>query len=287
MDNAASPTLRQWQIAEALRGYRMRREVTIAQAGELLKPLGKRWSAAKVQRIEARGYSPRPHEIEQLAEAYRIKKSEVRDLLEMAQEARMKGWWQSSALPKTFHTMAGLEREARIIREFELAVVPGLLQTSDYARALMKASDIPVTVEVMESRIAARMTRQHIFDSDNRPEMQIIIAEPALRSPFGGRRVMRGQLERLIDEVAEHSVVIQILPISTGAHPGVDGAFTILTIPELENDIGYMEGLMGAVYLESKDDVRACNMRFAALSTLALSPDKSNKLLRSILAEHD
>lgn len=286
VDEGVSPTLRQWQLAEALRGYRTRRELTIAQAGEKLKSLGKRWSAAKLQRIETRGYSPKPPEIEQLAEAYELKKAERNELLDMAQDARKKGWWQSSALPKVFHTMAGLECAASTIREFGLAAVPGLLQTSDYARALMSVSDSPVAAEVLESRIAARMTRQHILRGMTPPELQVILAEGVLRNPVGGVRVMRGQLERLIDELANANVAMQVLPADVGAHPGVDGSFMILTIPSLEHDVGYCEGMMGSVYLETQEDVRSCNMRFAALSTLALSPDKSAKLMRNILAEY-
>lgn len=286
MEQGTSPTLRLWQLAEALRGYREQAKLTIDQAGKVLKPLGAKWSRSKVQRIEARLYAPKPSEVEQLASAYGISKRDTVPLVEMTKEARVKGWWQSSALPNHVHTMVGLERAAKSIRQFSLSMVPGLLQTSDYARGLMTAIQPLTPPEGLEAKIAARLTRQHVLTESNPPELHIILAEPAVRWPVGGNHVMAQQVQRLLDLQGDPNITLQLIPFSAGANPGMEDAFTVLTLPHLASDIGFVEGIMGSLYLESQDHVRTCLMRFATLSELALSPTKSSAFLLTIIEEY-
>ncbi len=286
MEHGASPTLRQWQLAESLRDYRERAGLTLEEAGSQLKPYGQRWSRSKLQRIETRLYAPKPAEVEHLADTYGIPASEAGALVEMAAEARQKGWWLSSALPKHFHTFAGLEQAATALRVFELALVPGLLQTYDYARALVAAIEPGTPPEVLEHVVAARMTRQQVLTRPTPLNLQVILSEAVLRCPVGGKRVMRGQLERLVEATSELDVSLQVVPLAAGPHPGMEGAFTILTLPELDSDVGFVEGIVGSLYLESQDDVRRCTMRFAALSSQALSPSDSVDLVSSILTEY-
>lgn len=286
MDEGVSPTLRQWQLAEFLRDKREQKTWTMEDATERLKPTGKRWSRSKVQRIEHRLYVPKPSEVEQIASAYELTDTESTELLHMCQEARRKGWWQSSALPTSFHTMAGLERAATVIRDFEQSLVPGLLQTSAYARALMAAIEPLESPEILESMIAARLTRQHILNRDNPPQLHAIITEAVLRWTVGGQRVMNEQLQHLIDRSGDKNITIQVLPFDTGPNVGMEGAFRVISLPQLSNDIGYAEIATGGIYIELRDDVRRCVMRFATLSNQALSPAASVKFLRSILAEY-
>lgn len=286
MAAGTSPTLRLWQLAESLRNHRDRNGFTIEQAAERLRPHSPRWSRSKLQRIETRAYAPQPTEVANLIDVYAISADEGAVLTEMAGEARQRGWWQSSALPKSGHLLVGLEQAATTIRQFELALVPGLLQTSDYVRAVLTATDPALPIEVAEGFVAARMIRQQVIKREEPVTFHAVVAEAALHCPVGGRRVMRGQLERLIDLAAEPHIAIQVLPLTAGAHPGMEGSFTLLTLAELDSDVGYVEGQMGAVYLESKDDVRQCTMRFAAVSALALSPADSRKLLTERLAEY-
>ena len=284
LERGVSPTLRLWQLAESLRRYRERAELTIEEAARRLKPRSPRWSRSKVQRIETRSYAPQPAEVEHLAAVYEVPADEAAALVQMAREARQKGWWQSSALPKSFQTMAGLEQAATTVRQFELAVVPGLLQTSDYARALVAAIEPTTPPEMLENRVAARMIRQQVLTRPDPLEYQVILSEAVLRCPVGGKRVWRGQLERLVETTGEPAVTIQVLPFAAGPHPGMEGAFTILTLPELASDVGYVEGITDSIYLESQDDVRRCTMRFAVLSSLALSPAESAELISTMLA---
>ncbi|HWR49076.1 MAG TPA: DUF5753 domain-containing protein [Pseudonocardiaceae bacterium] len=179
-------------------------------------------------------------------------------LVRMAREARQKGWWQSSALPKPTQTMVGLEQAATTVREFALALVPGLLQTSDYARALMTTNEPTTPIEVLENRIAARMIRQHVLTGADSLIYEVIFSEAVLHSPVGGSRVMRSQLENLLELSGQPNITVQVLPFAAGAHPGMEGAFAIVTLPDLAHDMGYAEGPAGSIYLEEQDDVRRC-----------------------------
>jgi len=286
VERGISPTLRLWQLAESLRGHRERNELTIEQATGRLKPRSPRWSRSKLQRIETRSYAPLPAEVEHLAAVYEVPADETASLIQMSREARQKGWWQSSALPKHFQTMVGLEQAASTVRQFELALVPGLLQTSDYARALMTTIEPTTPIEVLENRVAARMIRQHALTSADPLTLEVILSEAVLRHPVGGKRVMRGQLERLVELTGQPNIAIQVVPFAVGPHPGLEGAFTLVTLPGLAHDVVYVEGPAGSVYLEERDHVRRSVMRFAVLSSLALSPAESANLLSTTIAEY-
>jgi Domain of unknown function (DUF5753)/Helix-turn-helix domain len=269
-----------------LRGHRERAELTLEQAAARLKPHSPRWSRSKLQRVETRSYAPQPAEVEHLAAVYEVPADETAALVQMAREARQKGWWQTSALPKHPQTMVGLEQAATVMREFALALVPGLLQTSDYARVLMTTLEPTTPIEVLENRIAARMIRQHVLTGADPLSYEVILSEAVLHHPVGGHRVMRGQLENLLELSGRPNISIQMLPFAAGAHPGMEGAFAIVTLPDLAHDVGYVEGPAGSIYLEKQDDVRRCTMRFAVLSSLALSPAESAKLISTTLEGH-
>ncbi|MGH3903750.1 MAG: helix-turn-helix domain-containing protein [Pseudonocardiaceae bacterium] len=286
MDRGVSPTLRLWQLAESLRGHRERAELTIVEAAGRLKAHSPRWSRSKLQRIETRSYAPQPAEVEHLAAVYEVPADETAALVQMAREARQKGWWQSSALPKLTQTMVGLEQAATTVRQFELALVPGLLQTSDYARALMTTLAPTRPIEVLENRVAARMIRQHVLTGADPLTYEVILSEAVLRCPVGANRVMRSQLERLLELTSQPNITIQVLPFSAGPHPGMEGALTLLTLPDLAHDVVYVEGPPGAIYLEEQDYVRRCTMHFAVLSSLALSPAESTDLISTTLAQY-
>ncbi|MGH3827068.1 MAG: DUF5753 domain-containing protein, partial [Pseudonocardiaceae bacterium] len=217
---------------------------------------------------------------------YEVTASETAVLVRMAREARQKGWWQSSALPKPFQTLVGLEQAATTVRDFALALVPGLLQTSDYTRALMTTITPTTPIEVLENRIAARMIRQHVLTGADPLAYKVVCSEAVLHCPVGGSRVMRGQLEQLLELSGRPNISIQVLPFAAGAHPGMEGAFAIVTLPDLAHDVGYVEGPAGSIYLEEQDDVRNCIMHFAVLSSLALSAAESAELISTTLERY-
>ncbi len=284
MEHGVSPTLRLWQLAESLRGHRERTGLTIEETARRLREHSPRWSRSKVQRIETRLYAPQPAEVEHLAAVYGIPADETAALVTMAREAKQRGWWQSTPIPGTLRTFVGLEQAATTIRQWELALVPGLLQTSDYTRALFAAMEPTLPIELAETRIAARMIRQQALTRDEPVQYQVVLSEAVLRSVVGDRRVMRGQLEHLADTAARPNVTIQVVPFAAGAHPGMAGAFTLLTLLQLATDIGYVEGQGGLIYLEDRDAVRRCTMHFGMVSSLALPPSDSRERISTTLA---
>lgn len=285
-DHGVSPTVRLWQLAESLREHREHAGLTIEQAAERLKPRSPRWSRSKVQRIETRLYAPQPAEVEHLAAVYDLAAAEATAMVAMAREARQKGWWTTSPLPKPTQTLIGLEQAATTVRQFELALLPGLLQTSEYARTLMSAMEPATPVETLESRVAARMARQHVLTRAEPLQFQVVLGEAVLRCPVGGRRVWRSQLERLVEFTGQANITIQVLPFAAGPHAGLEGAFTLLTLPQLASDVVYGEGPIGSALLESQDDVRWCTMCFAVLSSMALSPSATLDLIGTTLGEY-
>ncbi|MBB5907176.1 helix-turn-helix domain-containing protein [Actinoalloteichus hymeniacidonis] len=286
LTSGVSPTLRLWQVAESCKNYRDAAGLTIEEAAERLRSRSARWSRSKIQRLETRLYAPQPTEIEQLTAGYGVPADEAAALVQMAREARQKGWWQTSAIPKHFQTFVGLEAAATEIRQFDLALIPGLLQTSDYARALMAAIEPATPPDVLEHLVAGRMSRQQVLTRADPPHLSVIMSEAVLHCQVGSRRVWRGQLERLLEAIDSQNIVIQILPFTAGPHPGLEGSFEVLSLPDLACDVGFAEGTIGSLYMESPEDVRRCVMRFATLSTVALLPDASAALVSSVLKEY-
>ncbi|MGH3803215.1 MAG: DUF5753 domain-containing protein, partial [Pseudonocardiaceae bacterium] len=238
------------------------------------------------QRVETRSYPPQPAEVEHLAAVYEVPADETAGLVRMAREARQKGWWQTSAVPKPYQMMVGLEQAATMMRQFELALLPGLLQTSDYARTLMTTIAPTTPIEVLENLVAARMIRQHVLTGADPLTYEVVLSEAVLRCPVGGSRVMRGQLERLLELTGAPNITIQVVPFVAGPHPGMEGAFTLVILPDLPHDVGYVEGPAGSIYLEEQDHVRRCTMNFAVLSSLALSAAESAELISTMLAQY-
>lgn len=284
MEHGVSPTLRLWQLAESLRGHRERTGLTIEETARRLRERSPRWSRSKVQRIETRLYAPQPAEVEHLAAVYGIAADESAVLITMAREAKQRGWWQSTPIPGELRTYVGLEQAATTIRQWELALVPGLLQTSDYTRALFAGIEPTTPIELAENRIATRMIRQQVLKRDEPVEYQVVLSEAVLRSTVGDRRVMRGQLERLADTAEQPHVTIQVVHFAAGAHPGMEGGFTLLTLPQLATDIGHAEVQGEIFYVEDRDAVRRCTVRFGMVSSLALSPSDSLALISTMLA---
>ena len=133
--------------------------------------------------------------------------------------------------------------------------------------------------------MAARMARQHVLARADPLQFHAVLGEAVLRCPVGGRRIWRSQLERLVELAGQPNITIQVLPFAAGPHAGLEGAFTLLTVPQLASDVAYVEGPAGGVILESRDDVRRCTMRFAVLGSMALSPSATRDLIGTTLGE--
>ncbi|WP_267593227.1 helix-turn-helix domain-containing protein [Carbonactinospora thermoautotrophica] len=277
-----SSTVRRWQLAETLRQLREAAGLTMDQAIDELRKRPGRWSRPKLSRIENRVQGVKPREVEQLLDVYGVTDPKTRTLLlELAQTANERGWWLAYRrdLPEDFHPYLSMEVAAVALRQFETMLVPGLLQTADYTRALVNGIYPGTAPDKVERIVAARMARQQILTRENPPQFHVILDQNVLERPVGRLLVMRHQLRRLVEASELPNITVQVLPRSAGAHPGMEGPFTILSLPEPLPDIGYTEGIGGSVYLERQDHVRVCTMRFAILTKMALSPEESVDLI--------
>ena len=206
-------------------------------------------------------------------------------LIQLTREARQPGWWHSfrDVLPNPYEVYIGLEAGASSIRNFEPVVVPGLLQTADYARAMFRNGPRELDRDEVERRVEVRLARQEILARDSRPRLWAVIDEAVIRRLVGGPDVMRGQLRHLADAAQQGKTTIQVVPYRAGAHAGTTGPFVILDFPEATDPtVVYVETLAGDIYLEERSDVDRYTLAFDRLVAAALHPDDSVQLIEQM-----
>ncbi|MFF3635841.1 helix-turn-helix domain-containing protein [Streptomyces sp. NPDC002250] len=269
-------------LGSQLRRLREARGITREAAGYSIRA-----SESKISRMELGRVSFKTRDVEDLLTLYGISdEAERESLLSLAREANVAGWWHSytDVLPSWFPTYVGLEGAASLIRVYEVQFVHGLLQTEEYARAVVRRGMKGASPADVERRVALRLERQKHLLADNAPEFHIVLDEAALRRPYGGRDVMRGQLQHLIDISQRPNVRLQVMPFGFGGHSGESGAFTILSFPDADlSDVVYLEQLTSALYLDKREDVAQYEQALKELQQDSPGPDESRDLLRGLL----
>jgi hypothetical protein len=206
----------------------------------------------------------------------------------LARDANVPGWWHryGDVLPGWFQSYLGLEAAASVIRTYEVQFVPGLLQTSDYARAIVLAGHPGARVGEIDRRVGLRMTRQALLSRPDPPQLWAVVDEAVLRRPIGGVKVMRGQIEALKHITTLPNVRLQVIPFRHGGHADTGGAFTILRFPDQDlPDVVYVEQLTSALYLDRRDDVDQYAMAMERLAVEADPPGQTPETLRRILKD--
>jgi hypothetical protein len=189
-------------------------------------------------------------------------------------------------LPSGFDIYVGLEAETAAERVYEISVVPGLLQTPDYARAVLREVFPRHGLEQIDRMVDLRIKRQRRFDDSPPLELWAILDEAVVRRPVGGKQVMRGQLEHLLAAAARPGLTLQVLPFDCGAHAGHGGPFSILEFPNrTDSEVAYVESVAGFIYLEKDRDVRARVEAFDRLRAAALAPAASTELIARVAHE--
>jgi transcriptional regulator with XRE-family HTH domain len=280
--DAINATVRRWQLTASLRQLREEAGLTMTQVADQLREAPGKWSRSKLQRIETREQGIKTKEIEQLLDLYQVTDADVRaTVLDLGATAQERGYWLAirKDLPEDFHSVLDVEAALLSQRQFETMVIPGLLQTADYARALMIGGRPGVARDVVERRVLARMSRQQVLTKPNPLRLHAIVEEGILERPVGTVAVMREQLRRLLTNAEADHITIQVLPKSAGASPALDGPFSILSLPDPIPDFGYSEGTGRAVYIEDRDAVREYTLNYGILTGLALSPERSSELI--------
>jgi hypothetical protein len=240
-------------------------------------------SPSKVSRMETGHRAASQRDIRDLCELYQVTDPAEREhLMGLARVQKEHAWWQPYDLPYTLANYVGLEEEATHISDYQPGVVPGLLQTPEYARAVHEA-DIPKMSEpAIEKRIQVRQSRQKILTRKNPPQYQVIIDEAALHRMVGGPAVMSAALERVIEASKLPNVTVQILANATGAHPALDSTFILLDFSPPVPSVVYVEGLVGQLYLERPQDIERYKEVFGHLREISLGPRESVQMLTEL-----
>ncbi|PXY28057.1 helix-turn-helix domain-containing protein [Prauserella muralis] len=274
MTRGHGPTVRRRRLASELRRLRDQAGLTIDEVGEKLE-----CSASKISRIETGHVGVTPRDARDLLELYGVRGDEQEALVQLAREARKRGWWH--AYNEVFTgTFVGLEADASSLYAFQALLVPGLLQTERYARTVIRAMRPTAPDTDIERRVAARMERQQLLRDPTPPEYWAIVDEAVLHRMVGGADVMAEQLARMAELAQLPHVTIQVVPFEAGAHPGMEGPFLILGFPEqADSDVVYVDSTSSGLYLEEEVDVRRYSLMFDHLRAAALKPDDSVEVI--------
>lgn len=281
MAASPSPTVRRKRLGIELRRLRDQAGLTCEEVGHRLD-----CSGTRISRIETGRISIRPGDARELLEIYGVTGAEADLLVQLAREARQKGWWHTygRALPAWFEAYVGLEAAAARFRDFQSMVIPGLLQTEDYAGAVLRAAPRPGGD--IDRQVALRMERQNILSQPSPPDLWLVLTESAVRVQVGGPAVMRPQLRRLIDVAERSSVTLQVLPFSTAAHAQPISPFTILEFPDAADPaVVYTEHLTGSLFLEAEEDISRYTVVFDYLRAEALGTAASIDLIAQVAAD--
>jgi hypothetical protein len=222
---------------------------------------------------------PQPGNVRTLLELYGVTGAERDGLIQLTREARQPGWWHSfrDVLPNPYEVYIGLEAGAALIRNFEPIVVPGLIQTADYAREIFRNGPIELDPEEVERLLEVRLARQEILGREDRPRLWAVIDEAVIHRIVGSVSMMRGQLRHLVECAQQGKTTVQVVPYRAGAHAGTTG---LLDYAEATDpDVVYVETLAGDIYLEERSDVNRYTLAFDRLVAAALHPDESVQLI--------
>jgi hypothetical protein len=280
----SGPTVLRILLGAQLRRLRESRSISREDAGWEIRASG-----SKISRMELGRVSFKERDVSDLLTLYGVGDPKEREaLLSLAQQANSPGWWHhfSDILPGWFQSYLGLEAAATLIRTYEIQFVPGLLQTADYARAVILLGHAGADADEIERRIDLRRQRQQILHRPDPPQLWVVIDEAVLRRPIGGVEVMKAQIEHLIEASKLPNVRMQIIPFLAGGHAAAGGPFAILRFPEPElPDVVYVEQLTSAIYLDKREDVDHYAIAMERVCIDAEPPNHTLEILEKLLTE--
>ncbi|MFE9660552.1 MULTISPECIES: helix-turn-helix domain-containing protein [unclassified Streptomyces] len=280
----SAPTVGQVVLGRRLQDLRERAGLKREEAAQLL-----RVAPATVRRMENAEVALKIPYVQLLLKAYGVADDEADTFVTLAEDANRPGWWQRfhEVLPGWFSMHVSLEGSASLIRTYEPHFVPGLLQTEDYARAVLRSGAVGQTrPEDIEGHVALRMQRQDLLTREDAPRLWVVMDETVLRRPAGGPEVMRDQIDKLLDRTALPNVTLQIAQFESGPHPGTYGPFVLFrfTVPELP-DMVYSEYLTGAVYLDARPEVARHLEVMDRMAAQAATAHRTKEILRDLRKE--
>ncbi|MFF2024325.1 helix-turn-helix domain-containing protein [Streptomyces sp. NPDC058171] len=270
------PAVRRRKLGSELRRLRLGADLT---SGEAARRAG--WNQSKVSRIETARSGVKADDVRLLLDLYRVDDASLRDLLlALAEPDGASGhrWWHDyrQLLPPAYRDFICLEEQANRVRTLETVVVPGLLQTPGYARAVTRASVVGLPEAELERLVDVRIARQEVLRRAAPPRLEAVLDEAVLRRPVGGAAVMAGQLDHLVATARRGLVRLSVVPFSAGEHIGLTGPFVLFSFPKTDDlDVVVLDDLTSSLYLEGKPEVKAYLDAFTSLEAQALSPEDS------------
>ncbi|MBL7493725.1 helix-turn-helix domain-containing protein [Frankia sp. AgB1.9] len=278
------PSVRSRGLGAELRDLRTALGLTSRAVAEQLG-----WSPSTLSRLESGQRGISPEDIAALLVVYKITGVERDRLLDRAREADQPGWWEATwpgqtGLPKALVGLIGFESQATRIVDVAMVLVPGLLQTAEYSRAVMVGGGL--APQAVEARVAARLGRQAILSRPDPPELHVLLDEAALRRPVGGPAVMATQLRHVLTAAQRPSITVQVLPFEFGAHEGAGGSFVLLEFDK-GRAIVHLEHAAGSMFQDEPEDVAPFVEIRDALTARALNPAQSTDVLVEVAEEHE
>jgi transcriptional regulator with XRE-family HTH domain len=279
------PVVQRRRLRAELRRVRLEAGLTQDQVAEAMD-----WSLSKLIRIENGSVSISTNDLKAILQYYKITDSDrVADLIAMGRVARERSWWSEYRDIASRQTLQLIEYEAAamISRNFQLSVVPGLLQTEEYARAVLEENNAQRSGDEVDVLVSIRMHRQELIDRAEPPLLFFIMDEGVVRRQVGGPAVMHRQLQRLIDVSAKPNVTVEVVPFSAGFHPGTLGSFVIHEFPDdADDDTVYLENQQGEfLNRDDPDEILAYRERFERLRQLSLGPEGTESFLVKLVDE--
>lgn len=272
------PTVRLRRLAAELRQLRAAAGMTREEVAEQTKI-----NTATLYRIEAAKAKPQVRTLVALLAAYGASEEQANELQALLRESGERGWLNPAQdLPEPYSHYISFEREAAALHNYESLFVPGLLQTEEYARSVIRGVLPTATKDQVEHRVEARMQRQAVLE---RLSLWAVVDEAALRRLVGSPATMRSQLQRLHDVAEEPNVTLQVVPYHAGAHPGMPGSFVIMRFEEPNTDLIYIDSMAGDLFLEEPPEVERYKMVFDHLRAMAASPEATRRMVAKIKEE--
>lgn len=276
-----SPTIRQRELGLRLRNLRNERNMTVEQVAKELM-----CSPAKISRLETGARKPVLRDIRDLCALYEVGESDAAELMKLTREAREQGWWTQYEDLK-LSPYIGLEQEASSITAYTMYYIHALVQTEEYAHAIIRGIAPKMDPAVERERVEARLRRQERLKGPNPPRYRLLLDEAVLHRPVGGPKVMAAQIGKIIDMVDAEQVTVQVVPFSIGAYPISDISFTLLEFSEaMLSPCVFVEGLGSNQYYERAADIDRYRESAELIRDSALSPRDSLKRMAEMREEY-
>lgn len=274
---SVSPTVRQRELGLRLRNLRIALDMTVEDVAKRLM-----CSPAKISRLETGARKPALRDVRDLCDIYKVGDPDAAELMKLTREAREQGWWTQYE-DLNLSPYLGLEQAASAITAYTMYYIHALVQTEEYAHAIIKGIAPKMDPAVERERVEVRLRRQERLNEPNPPRYRLLLDEAVLHRPVGGPKVMAAQIGKMIEMAGQEKVTVQVIPFSIGAYPISDISFTLLEFSEpMLTPVAFVEGLASSQYYERETDIDRYRECVEDVRDSALSPRESLKLMAAI-----